>query len=119
MIKDIIKLIVIVLLVDSVFLYNIYNTFNNQIIKVQGSPIQINMFGAIMSYLFVVLPLYWFIIKEKRSNLDAFILGISLYGLYEYTTLCMIKNWEVKTTLIDTFWGGCLFVIVKNIYERF
>jgi uncharacterized membrane protein len=114
----IIKLSFIVLLVDSIFLLNIYNLFNKQIIKVQGSPIQVNLLGAFMSYVFVILPLYWFIIKEKKSNLDAFILGISLYGLYEYTTLGIVKNWEVQTTIIDTLWGGCLFVIVKNIFEN-
>lgn len=118
MIQDIIKLSLIVVFCDAIFLVNIYNLFNNQIIKVQGSAIQINMIGALLSYLFIILPLYWFIIKEKKSNIDAFILGISLYGLYEYTTLAMLKNWNIQTTIIDTLWGGILFVIVKNIYER-
>jgi len=118
MIKDIIKLTVIVLIVDSIFLFNIYNLFNNQIIKVQGSKIEMNILGSLLSYVFVVLPLYWFIIKENRSNLDAFILGISLYGLYEYTNLALLKNWNLQTTMIDTLWGGCLFVIVKNIYLK-
>jgi uncharacterized membrane protein len=113
---EIIKLSFIVLLVDSIFLYNIYNMFNKQIIKVQGSEIQMNMFGTFMSYVFIILPLYWFIIKEKKSNLDAFLLGISLYGTYEYTTLALLKNWNIQTTLIDTLWGGILFVIVRNIY---
>ena len=78
-----------------------------------------NILGSLLSYVFVVLPLYWFIIKENRSNLDAFILGISLYGLYEYTNLALLKNWNLQTTMIDTLWGGCLFVIVKNIYLKF
>jgi len=119
MIIEIIKLSLIVLLVDSVFLFSIYKMFNEQVTKVQGSPIQVNIFGAIMSYIFIVLPLYWFIIKEKKSNIDAFILGISLYGLYEYTTLGVLKNWELKTTVIDILWGGILFLIFKNIYEKF
>jgi hypothetical protein len=42
----IIKLSFIVLLVDSIFLLNIYNLFNKQIIKVQGSPIQVNLLGC-------------------------------------------------------------------------
>lgn len=116
---EIIKLSFIVFFVDAIFLFNIYNLFNKQIMKIQGSEIKINVFGTFMSYFFVILPLYWFIIKEKKSNIDAFILGASLYGIYEYTNLALLKNWNIQTTIIDTLWGGALFVIVKNIHNNF
>ena len=115
---NLIKLSVIVLLLDSIFLYGIKDLFNKQIFKVQNSNIQINYVGAILAYLFIILSLYWFIIKEKKSLTDAFILGICVYGVYEYTNYALLKNWDFKTTLIDTLWGGTLFALSTYVYNK-
>jgi uncharacterized membrane protein len=116
--NSIIKLSLLVLVIDCLFLYNIKNLFNQQIIKVQGSGIDPNIYACILSYIFLIIPLYWFIIKEKKNGYDAFLLGISIYGVYEYTNLALLKNWNVQTTVIDTIWGGCLFAIVTYLHKH-
>lgn len=115
---SILKLSIIILLLDSLFLYSIKDLFNDQIFKIQNSNIQINFIGAILSYFFIILILYWFIIKDKKSILDAFILGICSYGIYEYTNYALLKNWNFKTTIIDTTWGGILFALSTFIYYK-
>jgi uncharacterized membrane protein len=116
---NIVKLSVIVLLLDSIFLYGIRNFFSKQIFQVQNSELQINYIGAIIAYIFIILSLYWFIIKDKKSLLDAFILGLSIYGIYEYTNYSLLKNWNFTTTIIDTLWGGLLFTLSTLLYNKF
>jgi uncharacterized membrane protein len=116
--NSIIKLSLLILIIDSLFLYNIKNLFNQQIIKVQGNGINLNIYGCILSYIFLTFSLYWFIIKEKKNEYDAFLLGISIFGVYEYTNLALLQNWKVQTTVIDTLWGGCLFAIVTYLHKH-
>jgi len=113
------KISLIMFLLDSVFIsFIMYKNFNDQVNLVQGSPIQINILGGILSYFFLSLALYYFIIKENKTYIDAFILGLCIYGVYEYTTLALLKNWLIKTTIIDTLWGGTLFGLTTYIIQN-
>jgi len=44
-------------------------------------------------------------------------LGIFVYGVYELTNRAIFKNWEWKTVVLDTLWGGILFTSVAYIYK--
>ena len=116
---NILKLSVIVLVLDSIFLLSIKDFFNSQIKKVQSNDIRINMLGVVITYIFIIFVIYYFIIKDKRSIKDAFLLGICVYGVYEYTNYSLFNNWNFTTTLIDTLWGGILFSLTTYIYNYF
>ena len=107
------------LLLDAVFLSLIAPIFQAQIIAVQGSPIQLNPLGAILSYVCLIFGLNYFIIMEKRTVKDAFLLGLVVYGTYETTTLALLKKWRLQTVLIDSLWGGILFAATTAIVYRF
>ena len=92
--------------------------FKKQIIKVQKTSFSMNYFGATFAYILLIVGLYWFIIKENRSLLDAFILGFVIYGVYEGTSKALLKNWDYKTMVIDTLWGGTLMVLTTLIVYR-
>jgi uncharacterized membrane protein len=83
--------------------------FNNQVQKVQNSPIQINFAATFICYVFLITGLNYFIIDTNKSVSDAFLLGIVIYGVYETTNLALFKNWSWLTAIIDTLWGGVLF----------
>jgi len=89
--------------------------FNKQIIAVQGSPVVFNMYAAIPCYIALVFGIYYFIIREKKSILDAFLLGMVIYAVFETTNLALFKNWAWKTAIIDTIWGGTLFALTTFI----
>jgi len=92
--------------------------FNNQIKKVQGSIIQINMVGAFITYIFLIFGLNHFIISKNKSVKEAFLLGIVIYAVYEFTNLSLLKDWSVLTTILDTTWGGVLFALTTYlVYE--
>jgi uncharacterized membrane protein len=114
------KIGIIILLLDFLYIQVIYNKFNNLIISVQNSSIKLNITGAILCYSLIIFMLYYFIIKEDKSILDAFILGFCTYGIYETTNLSLLNKWDFNISLIDTIWGGILYAlttyIIKNNY---
>jgi uncharacterized membrane protein len=99
----------ILLALDSFFIYFISRTFTSQIFDVQRSPLHINIVGAVLCYIFLIFGLNYFILQKRRSVFDAFLLGIVIYGVYETTSLALLRNWRLTTVFIDTLWGGILF----------
>lgn len=112
---EILLISIILVVIDSGYLYSMKNFFNNQIKLVQGTDIQMNIYAAILCYIALVYGLYYFIIKDKRPLIDAFIFGIVIYAVYELTTMALLKNWSWKTVVLDTLWGGILFTITTYL----
>jgi len=108
-IKTILIISIILLILDYIYISNFSNHFKNQIYKVQKKPLQMNIKTTILCYILLIFGLYYFIIKENKSVTDAFLLGIFVYGVYELTTISLLSEWELKTVIIDTLWGGILF----------
>ena len=44
-----------------------------------------------------------------------FILGLIIYGVYDFTAAAVLKNWDKKTMVIDIIWGGILFYLTPLI----
>jgi len=107
--------LIVFLSLDFVFLYSMRSMFNKQIVAVQGSPVVFNVYAAALCYIALIFGIYYFIIREKKSILEAFLLGIVIYAVYETTTLAILKKWTYKTALIDTLWGGTLFALTTFI----
>jgi len=109
---------IIFVLLDSCYLYLVKDYFNKQIKNVQGTPIEINYIGAIVTYIFLIFGLNYFILDKKKSIKDAMLLGFVIYGVYEFTNLSIIKNWNYLTTIIDTAWGTILFGLTTAIVYK-
>jgi uncharacterized membrane protein len=100
----------ILLAVDGLYLNNIgIATFKKNVELIQKSPLELNMYGALLSYVCIISVLYYFIISQHKPVLDAFLLGILLYGTFDMTNISIFKQYAWKTALIDTLWGGILF----------
>jgi len=110
---------IILVLVDYIYLSIIKDFFGNQIKKVQGSPMKVNLIGAILCYIILVLGINYFIIYQNKSILDAFLLGLVIYGVYETTNYALFTNWSVSTVIIDTLWGGILFALTTYLTRYF
>jgi uncharacterized membrane protein len=113
---------IIFVLLDYVYLSFIKNYFEKQIYSIQGSKVKINLLGAVLCYLFLIIGLNYFIIKPKKSISDAFLLGLIIYGVYETTNFSLLSKWSFVTVIIDTLWGGILFaltVYIVNMVKKF
>ena len=100
----------ILLTVDVLYLYNIGMLgFTKNVELIQKSPLELNVYGSLLSYVCVIGIFYYFIISQNKSIFDAFLLGIFLYGTFDLTNLAMFKQYAWKLALTDTLWGGILF----------
>lgn len=102
----------ILLIVDVLYLYNIgMKTFQKNVLLIQKTPLELNIYGALLSYTCVIGVLYYFIISQHRSILDAFLLGVFVYGTFDMTNKAMFTKYAWTTAIVDTIWGGTLFAI--------
>lgn len=99
---------VILLVLDTIFLYLNSRLFSQQITEVQRSPLKLNYIGAIFTYLLLIFAVNYFVLIPGKGILDAFLLGVVIYGVYEGTSWAVLKNWKPLTVVMDTLWGGAL-----------
>lgn len=109
--REIIVSSLILIVLDALFIYLMSSTFSSQILDVQRAPLHINIYGAVLCYILIIFGLNYFIIQKRKSVLDAFLLGVFVYGVYETTSLSLLRKWRPTTVLIDTLWGGILFAL--------
>lgn len=118
MLKQLTIIASIMLLLDSIYLATVGSSFSRMIQAIQGSPIQIQYGSVAVCYSLLVGALYYFIIKDKKNAINAFLLGIVIYGVYDTTNYATIKNWKLHLAVIDTIWGGLLFYLTSIIVYR-
>jgi len=134
---DLLVLSVIILALDAVFLTLAKDIFARQVMLVQGTAMKVNIPSAAVCYVLIVLGLYYFVLRHiivpNASSAAAaiqtmrigdgvkaaFFLGILVYGVYETTTLAILRNWSPMTALIDTTWGGTLFALSAYIFYKY
>ena len=108
--------ICILLLLDflwiSLFMNNKYKIL---VENIQKEKFTLNIYSAVMAYLFMVVGLIMIVIKYKLSYIDTFIFGIVIYGVYDFTCGAIFKNWDFKLAILDILWGGFLFTITNYL----
>jgi uncharacterized membrane protein len=102
---------IILLVLDFIYISLNKKAFELQIADVQRVSMQLRPIGAIVVYAFLIFGLYWFIIREKKSVYNAFLLGLVIYAVYEFTNYALLKKWGLEIAIMDTLWGGALFVL--------
>jgi len=113
------KILMVTLILDIFFLMFISNRISKIISKIQGSQLNINIFYAIIVYLFVCIQIYYFILLKNASLQHAFILGSSTYAIFEFTNMAIFNEWDYKMALLDTLWGGILYSLSTYIIRKF
>jgi uncharacterized membrane protein len=104
---------------DFLYLSAFSQFFNTLVQSIQGSPIKLNLAGAVLCYIFLIFGLNYFIIDRKASPADAFLFGLVIYGVYETTNYALLKKWKPQAVALDTLWGGVLFAITTKITYYF
>jgi len=121
-------LFTIMIIIDIIFNYSLilYGpkilSFPNLIYTIQKSKLEINYTGAFLSYIFLTFSLYYFIIKDKNSSIrkklfNSFILGLTIYGVFEATNLALFKQWSPYIFISDTLWGATLMFLTTYIFN--
>lgn len=122
-----ILLIFFVLIVDSIWLFFNKNRYNSLVQAVQHHPISLNILGALLSYICVMLLIIFFAIPITKAHVTpkntlrpCIIygggLGLLVYGVFNATNAGIFKKYDPLIALMDTVWGGILFTLATFFY---
>lgn len=110
-IVNLIILFVIIIIIDALYLSIIKNKYSSMITRIQNQEMKVNLWSALLVYIFVAFGVYYFTKDEKTINnkiRNAMIFGLLSYGIYDYTNGAIFTNWDMKLAFIDTVWGSIL-----------
>lgn len=106
-----IPLAALFVLADLPWLYGIQDWASSVFQKVQGGlPLRFNLWYAVPIYFALA-----YILLHATSRLSAFLLGVAVYGVYDFTNLSTLTKYEPAFAIADTLWGGVLFTIVYSL----
>jgi len=109
------KIAAVMLILDGIWIWLVAgNAFSSMIQNIQGSVMKIRPGGALVAYAAMILLFNQFITKES-SGWDAFLLGFLAYAIYDGTNYALLTNYDLKTAVVDAFWGAFLFWLTYRI----
>ena len=110
------------ILVDSPYLYYNYDTYKNITQSISKKPYTSRYYSIAVVYAALAIGLIVFVLpKIQKQHLvrDSIIygggFGIASYAVFDFTAHFMFEGWSLKTSIIDTLWGGILCSIVTAI----
>lgn len=116
--RNIILLSIIVLTLDYLYLGGILkDPFLKMVKKIQKKEGNVNYVYTAVVYILIITGIHYFIIREKRSGFDAFLLGSIIYGIFDFTNLAIFDDYSLTLAIHDTLWGGTLFFLTTKIYD--
>ena len=116
--KKLLLTAITLVVVDMGFLYLMGPYFGKMVKSIQGSDMVLNNLTAFITYVILVLQIYYFIISKNASYTDAFILGSTTYAIFDFTNLSVFKNYNINIALVDSVWGGILYMLVTFIFRQ-
>lgn len=72
--------------------------------------------------IWAVIPVYLamgYLLSLTSTVKDAFIYGVLVYAVYDFTNLAVLSDFPLSFALIDMLWGGILFAIVFTLYNKY
>ena len=110
------------LAMDAAYLQVMKRPWGRMIKKIQGREMEVNIMYAMFVYVLMMFALYYFIIKPMRSIYDAALLGIVVYGVFDFTNLALFKEYSFFWGIVDMLWGGLLFAtctyVAQLVYKK-
>lgn len=116
--KEILISSVALLGLDAIYISLTKGLWDIQIASVQRVSMQVRILGAIVCYILLIGGLYFFILKNHRPAVEAFLLGLVIYGVYDSTNYATLKKWDWKIAVMDTMWGATLFGLTTLIVYK-
>ncbi len=82
--------------------------------NIQGEPLKMRWGSAAIVYLFLA-----YMLLETKSYKQAFLYGLSIYAVYDFTNHALLDKYDWKFAIADSLWGGVLFVIAHHLLKVF
>ena len=104
----------IILLIDLPWLAITSTNSQSMIRSIQKSDLELRIIPALIVY----IALAYLAILPKNTK-DAFLLGLCTYAVYDFTNYATLKNYSLQFAIMDSLWGGVLFVIMYKLLKYF
>lgn len=115
----------LLLILDLLWLkFYMKDKYKKMVFEIQNSELKFNFISAILSYLILCFSLNYFVLPYVKENdikllTHSFIFGLVVYGVYDFTCGAIFEKWDKKLMIIDTIWGGFLFMLTNYIINIF
>jgi uncharacterized membrane protein len=102
------------ILLDAIYLY-LTHKYTTRVLGIK----KLNYTAMIICYGFILFSYYYFIYLPKKGMMDAFLLGLVIYGIYETTNWAIFEKWPIGLVIMDTLWGGILYSLTNLLSNTF
>lgn len=86
----------------------------NMIADIQAAPLRLKIAPAIVVYLAM-----GYLATLPKTALDAFLLGLATYAVYDGTNLATLAKYDWRFAIADSLWGGVLFLMLFFVKQHF
>lgn len=127
MFKQIIISAVTMLILDGLWLgviaNNFYFTNLRTLVRAKGESFDVNYVAAGVVYILMVLGFMLFIAPSLQkwnfleTAINSALLGLVIYGVYDFTNLATLRDWSLLVTFVDMFWGAFLFATTSLVVK--
>jgi uncharacterized membrane protein len=126
-------LITIIMVADIIWLTIQKPRYNSLVSAVQGSNIKVKYTPAFITYIFVVVSIIFIAIPLVRMHLKnkstshifmtslayGGMLGLCIYGIFNFTNMSIFKDYNVLVAIMDTTWGVVLYTMACFLFLKF
>lgn len=123
LILHILKITLLLIIIDIPYLFLNVADFKSMIKEIQRRDISLKYFPALITYLIMSFGIYYFCIKDNENiqdrMLSAAILGFTVYGTFDFTSMAIFDKWKYKQSFIDVIWGTILFTTTVLIDSKY
>ena len=74
-----------------------------------GKGLKVRWTAAVLCYTAIIAGVVYF--SNTTSVLNTALIGLLAYGIYELTNAAVFSDWPWWMVLVDTLWGGILFLV--------
>lgn len=109
---------IVLLILDYIWIQKLSNNLYFKTIKnVQNSKFKMNSSKYAKAFVAYTLIIYLLAINYNKTFYERMILGVAVYGIFNFTNSTMFDKWSTEIAFIDTAWGGLLFSFVPYIAD--
>lgn len=111
-------IMIVMLAIDSVYLYLTKSIFGQLVAKIQRTALELKIAGAAVVYILLAVGLYVFIVEPGKPLWQAALLGLVIYGVYDFTNYAVFKKYELSVALMDMVWGSVLLAATTYVVRK-
>jgi uncharacterized membrane protein len=112
-IKEYVLFLILLVIIDSFYLFGLKDTHNKVFEKVQKSKLEVNLKYGSLFYLLAPIAYIYFIkplSSKDKNNITQIakygaLMGLLMYGTFDITNLALFKDYPSWYALMDTLWG--------------